>query len=168
MTQRDFPEFRFFRIVNSESGKKININPLRSNGYFAKSLKPGTWVLERQRKDSTGEGRGEILKIMTFEVPEGSLINLGTLQIVLDGTPEETLRPFGGGGSTEGAYVYTYHYERVDGEADQIWPVDHLKTKKPKIFDKYKDNVVNVSEPITSESDNSRIIIRDSGGSGRS
>jgi len=165
MTQNFYPEFRFFRIVNSQSGKKININPLRSNGYFAKSLEPGTWVLERQRKDSPGEDRGKIIEIMTFEVPEGSLINLGTLQVVLDGEPKEKLRPRGGG--TDGEYIYTYHYERTDGATDMAWPVDNLKKKKSKVFDKYQDNLVDISEPVTTETDTSKILIQDSSGSGR-
>jgi len=158
MTQRDYPEFRFFRIVNTQSGKKININPLRSNGYFGKSVGPGTWILERNRKDSTGDGRGKVIEIMTFEVPKGSLINLGTLQIVLDGEPKETLKQ--GVSSTEGEYIYTYSYMRAEGAEASIWPVDNLKNKKSKVYDRYQGNIVDVKEPLTAETDNSKIILR--------
>ena len=152
-----YPEFPGFRFVNSQSGKKINMRP-DSRGYFSKSLEPGKWVFERLRKDRPGGEGPKVLEIMIFEVPAGSLVNLGTIIIVVDGEPTESIKVRGT--SEQGTYVYTYHYERSDAAEDNNWPLDNLKRKDPKTLDSYQDNIVQVKDPVITEIDRSRVILR--------
>jgi len=150
------PAFLGFRFVNSQSGKKVKMRP-DSKGYFSKSLGPGTWVLERYRKDRLSGDVPKEFKIMTFDVPEGSLVNLGTIQIVLDGEPEERL--LGSGGFSKGIYTYTYRYER-SGDLDGFsWPVDNLKKKDSDAFEHYQSSIVEIKEPLTTEKDGSKVRI---------
>jgi hypothetical protein len=150
------PEFLGFRLFNSQSGKKVKVHP-DGSGYFSKSLAPGTWVLERYRKDRTSGDVPKEFKIMTFDVPEESLVNLGTIRVVVEGEPEERLQ--GSGGQSKGIYTYTYHYERA-GEADGFsWPVDKFKKKKSDAFEKYQGSIVQIKEPVTAEKDGSKIRI---------
>ena len=151
------PEFLGFRFVNSQTGKKVKMRP-DSNGYFSKSLGPGTWVLERHRNDRVDGDVPKVFQIMTFDVPEGSLVNLGTIRIVLDGEPKETL--FVRGGSDSGTYIYTYHYERAGGSDDFSWPVDNFKRKDAKAFEQYKNSIVEIKESITTEKDGSKVRIK--------
>jgi hypothetical protein len=151
-----YPEFLGFRFVNSQSGKKVKMRP-DSKGYFSKSLGPGKWVLERYRKDRLSGDVPKEFKIMTFDVPDGSLVNLGTIQIVLDGEPEERL--LGSGGFSKGIYTYTYRYER-SGDSDGFsWPVDNLKKKDSDAFEQYQSSIVEIKEPLTTEKDGSKIRI---------
>jgi hypothetical protein len=157
MSNNVYPEFFGFRFVNSQSGKKTHMRP-DSRGYFFKSMEPGTWTFERLRKDRpSGEGP-KVLEIMTFDVPAGSLVNLGTIIIVVDGKPTERLRIKSH--SEEGTYVYTYRYARSDSADDNTWPLDNLKRKKPKILENYKDSTVEVKDPVTTDLDSSRIKLR--------
>jgi hypothetical protein len=153
VANNDYPEFLGFRFVNSQSGKKIKIRP-RGSGYFSKSLGPGTWVLERHRNDRVSGDVPKEFKIMTFDVPEESLVNLGTIRIVLDGEPEETL--FLRGGKDTGIYIYTYHYQRDEGADDFSWPVDNLKKKDSDVFEQYQNSIVEIKEPVTTEKDGSK------------
>ncbi len=159
MANNEKPEFFGFRVVNSQSGKRLRIRPGHS-GYYARSLGPGTWTLERDRKDRPDKG-DRVIRILTFEVPEGSLVNLGTIDIVLDDKPKENLMikpdPFTGGVRTTGIYTYTYRYERAGGADDFTWPVNTLKKRKSKIYEQYQDNIVEVKEPVTPDTDGSRI-----------
>jgi hypothetical protein len=141
MSNNVYPEFPGFRFVNSQSGKKTHMRP-DSRGYFFKSMEPGTWTFERLRKDR----------------PAGSLVNLGTIIIVVDGKPTERLRIKSH--SEEGTYVYTYRYARSDSADDNTWPLDNLKRKKPKILENYKDSTVEVKDPVTTDLDSSRIKLR--------
>lgn len=150
------PEFLGFRFFNSQSGKKVKVHP-DGSGYFSKSLAPGTWVFERYRKDRLSGDVPKEFKIMTFDVPEESLVNLGTIRVVVDGEPEERL--LGSGGQSKGIYTYTYHYERA-GEADGFsWPIDKFKKKKSDAFEKYQGSIVQIKEPVTTEKDGSKIRI---------
>lgn len=151
------PEFLGFRFINSQTGKKVKMRP-DSNGYFSKSLGPGTWVLERHRNDRVNGDVPKVFQIMTFDVPEGSLVNLGTIRIVLDGEPKETI--FVRGGSDSGTYIYTYHYERGGGSDDFSWPVDNFKRKDAKAFEQYKNSIVEIKESITTEKDGSKVRIK--------
>ena len=151
------PEFLGVRFVNSQTGKKVKMRP-DSNVYFSKSLGPGTWTLERDRKDRTSGDVPREFKIMTFDVPEGSLVNLGTIRIVLDGEPEETL--FLRGGSDSGTYIYTYHYERAGGADDFSWPVDNLKQKDSGVFEQFQNAIVEIDESVTTEKDGSKVRIK--------
>jgi len=151
------PEFRGFRIVNSKSGRRINIRP-DNNGFFSNSLEPGNWVFERNRRDRPSRDIPAVLQIMTFDVPERSLANLGTIRIVLEGDPSETLAL--GRRRDQGTYIYTYTYERGEGEDDFTWPLDNLKRRNSAIFEKFRNNIVDIKEPITAETDTSRFVIR--------
>jgi len=159
MSQNERVEFLGFRIVNSQSGKKITVRPGHS-GYYGKKLGPGTWTLERDRRDRPDKG-DKIIKILTFEVPEGSLVNLGTINIVLDGKPTERImdRPdrFTGGVRTTGTYTYSFHYERPGGADDFTWPVNTLKERSSKVYDQYQGNLVEMKEAVTSDKEGSKI-----------
>ena len=153
------PEFLGFRIVNSQSGKRLLVRPGHS-GYYGRKLGSGTWTLERDRKDRPDKG-DKVIRILTFEVPEGSLVNLGTINIVLDGKPTERImdRPdrYTGGVRTTGIYTYSYRYERPGSPDDFTWPVNTLKERKSKVYDQYQDNIIQVKEAVTSGTDGSRI-----------
>lgn len=157
VANNDYPEFLGFRFVNSQSGKKTNMRP-DSNGYFSKSLEPGTWVLERFRKDRPSGDAVKVFEIMTFDVPERALVNLGTIRIVLEGEPQETFRIRAG--EQKGTYIYTYNYERSGSADDFSWPIDNLKRKQSKIFEEYQSNIVDVNEPVTTQTDSSMIKYR--------
>ena len=62
-----------------------------------------------------------------------------------------------GGIRTTGIYTYSYVYERPGGGDDFTWPVNTLKERKVKIYEQYKDTVVEVKEAVTSDKDGSRI-----------
>jgi len=151
------PEFLGFRFVNSQSGKKVKMRP-DSKGYFSKSLGPGRWTFERLRNDRPGGEGPKVLEIMTFDVPAGSLVNLGTIIIVVDGKPTERLRIKKS--MDEGTYDYTYRYERSDSEEDNTWPLDNLKRKDSKTLEKYQDSTVEVKDPVTTDLDSSRVRLR--------
>lgn len=152
-----YPEFLGYRFVNTQTGKKIKMRP-DGIGFFLKSMEPGTWTFERFRKDRPVDSGPDVIEIMTFDVPEGSLVNLGTIIIVLEGEPTEQLRVKKNW--QEGAYVYTYRYFLSDSAEDNKWPIDNLERKKPKVLAEYNDNVVEVKDPITSDLDSSRIILK--------
>jgi hypothetical protein len=145
MANNDYPEFYGFRVVNSQSGKRLLV---------------GTWTLERDRRDRPDKGE-KIIRILTFEVPPGSLVNLGTIDIVLEGDPKEIIRDkpdmYTGGIRTTGIYTYSYHYERPGAADDFTWPVNTLKERKSKIYEQYQGSIVEVKEPVTSDPDGSRI-----------
>ena len=151
------PEFLGFRFVNSQSGKKIKMRP-DSLGYFSKSLEPGTWTFERFRTDRPNTDDPKVIEIMTFDVPPGSLVNLGTIIIVVDGKPTERLHIRKNW--EEGTFVYTYNYFRSDSAEDNAWPLENLKRKKPKTLEKYKDRIVEITDPVTTDADSSRVKLR--------
>lgn len=157
MANNVYPEFLGFRFVNSQSGKKIKMRP-DGMGFFLKSLEPGTWTFERLRNDLPGGDGPKVFEIMTFNVPPGKLVNLGTIIIVLDGKPTERLRVKKNW--QEGTYIYTYHYVLSDSAEDNTWPVDNLKRKKPDVLERYKNSIVEIIDPITPDLDSSRVILR--------
>jgi len=152
-----YPEFLGYRFVNSRSGKKIKMRP-DGIGFFLKSLEPGTWTFERLRKDRPADSGPEVFEIMTFQVPAGAVVNLGTIIIVLEDEPSELLKIRQNW--QEGTYVYKYRYFLSDSAEDNIWPVDNLKRKKPDLLERYDSNIVEVKDPITSDIDSSRVILR--------
>lgn len=157
IAKRYYPEFLGYKFVNSQSGKKVKFRP-DSNGHFSKSLGSGTWILERHRNDRVSGDVPKVFKIMSFDVPAGSLVNLGTIRIVLEGDPKETFTSRGG--QDTGTYIYTYHYKRDGGTEDYSWPVDNLKKKDSGVFEKYQNAIVEVKEPVTKERDGSKYRIK--------
>lgn len=149
-------EFPGFRLINSRSGKKINIRP-DSNGYFSKSLEPGSWTLERFRKDRPDNKRDEIITIVAFDALAGSIINMGTILIVVDDKKERLrIKKY----STEATLVFTYHYERPGSSDDFSWPLENLRRKTPQVLENYRDNVVELTDPVTTDPDSSRVKVR--------
>ena len=99
-------------------------------------------------------------KIFTFKVPEGSLVNLGTLHIVLQGKPEQSL--YRASKPAKGRYTYYYRYERPEGDEALSAPLEWFRVKEAARTAAYSDRVVTVKTEPADLVDSSRFTLRES------
>ena len=97
---------------------------LRSQGYFFKTVRPGTYILRFINFNSSPAYNN----ILRFDVPEGKLINLGTIKIVIDNS------------SVRGTVsTATYHFERVNDDS----ALYQLENQYPDVYRMYKEKLIN-------------------------
>ena len=146
--------------IAGRNGIRVRVRPLE-RGFVAKAVPAGDYVLRRVRRDRpSGDGEGEI-EILSFSVRSGELVNLGTVKVVLEGPPLETLRMSPGyrpgtfDFSMVGIYLYTYRYERVEGEASHAEPMEWFRDRHSEVYGRFRNGSTTLSPAVTSESDRS-------------
>ena len=151
-------EFQGFKLVERDNGKTFSIRPL-GDSFFRQTLPPGEYNLVRKRRDRPSYKEDKSLRILTFTVPENSLVNLGTLEIVLEGPPDESLFPSYRG--RKGRYIYHYRYERMRGADAMKAPLEWFSGKNPDAVTGYTGGVVEVADTPTDTIDSSRFLLRE-------
>jgi len=152
-------EIKGFRLVRVSDGKAFLIRPLL-DGYFQQSLPPGEYSLVRQRRDRPSYKEEDRIRILPpFNVPESSLVNLGTLEIVLQGKPEQTMfSPSHKQG--KGTYLYRYRYERSPGEEALLAPLGWFRQKETAAASSPSRKDITIESLPTGEADSSRFTLR--------
>jgi hypothetical protein len=150
-------EFTGFRFLRVEDGKKFRIRP-NHGGYFHQRLPGGEYILTRKRNDRPDYREPKTIDIMSFEVKPGTLVNLGTINLLLDGQPHESL--WLSKNTSKGTYTYRYHYERESGEKAYDAPLNWFTEKKSKIATSFGDRVVREETALTGEWDGSKVELR--------
>ena len=154
----DEVEFPGFRLLRVEDGKKFLIRP-NHMGYFYQDLPGGKYTLTRKRNDRPGYREPKTIDIMSFEVGSGTLVNLGTMNIILDGEPHESL--WSSQNYSRGTYTYRYRYEREPGESAYSGPLNWFTEKKSKIAASFGDRVVREDSPLTDAGDGSKVVLKE-------
>ena len=149
-------EFTGFRLLRVEDGKSFRIRP-NHEGYFHQRLPGGEYILTRKRNDRPHYKEPKTIDIMRFTVEPGTLVNLGTSNLILDGKPHESLRGFHN--DTTGIYTYRYRYERDSGEKAYDAPLNWFTEKKSKIATSFGDRVVREETALTGEWDGSKVVL---------
>ena len=152
-------EFRGFRLIRRDEGKAFLIRPLRDS-FFQQILPAGVYDLVRERRDRPFYKEDKFIRILTFTVPSGSLINMGTLKIVLEGPPEEAL--FRASSAPRGKYLFRYRYERIEGAGAMEAPLQWFNGKNPDAAADYSGKVVEVTGSPTDMIDSSKFTLRES------
>lgn len=151
-------EFPGFRLLRVKDGKRFLIRPNR-NGFFFQSLPGGEYSLTRKRNDRPGYKEPKTIDILNFTVERRTLVNLGTINIVLDGKPHESL--WWSQNATKGTYTYRYHYERDPGDHAYDDPFNWFMRRKSKIAVSFGDRVSVVDTSPTLEKDGSKVVLRE-------
>jgi hypothetical protein len=154
----DEVEFTGFRLVREEDGKSFIIVP-NLHGYFYQALPAGMYTLIRKRYDRPGYREPKTIAIMKFEVESGTLVNLGTVHLILDGPPRESLRLMGD--NAKGTYTYRYRYERETGDSAYEMPLSWFTDKKPAVKAGFGDKIVQEETQPTREMDGSKVTLRE-------
>jgi len=154
----DRVEFTGFRLVREDDNRKYLIRP-NHEGFFYQALPGGTYSLTRKRTDRPDYRQPENIDILRFEVQPGTLVNMGTIDILFEGEPEESLRLYQKG--ARGTYIYTYHYERDSSDISHSSPLQWFKAKKPGIVSGYEESTVREDAALTSGQDGSRVYIQE-------
>lgn len=155
----DYVEFYGFRFVSSRNDASFLIRP-NHQGYFYQKLPGGEYTLTRKRADRPGYREPGTIEILSFEVEAGSLVNLGTINLILEGKPSESLFLLGGGG-TRGRYIYSYHYERETGDGSFHNPLGWFTDRKRKVAGILKDKTYSVNANPTLSKDSSELILEE-------
>ena len=156
----DEVEFPGFRLLRVEDGKKFLIRP-NHKGYFYQELPGGEYTLTRKRNDKPDYRQPKTIDIMHFEVKGGYLVNLGTIHIVLEGEPVESL--FHLRDTARGKYIFSYRYERDHAENTYSQPLSWFHGRKKDIAAALGGRVIQVEATPTSEKDGSKVVLRENG-----
>jgi len=154
----DEVEFNGFHLLREENGKSYLIRP-NLEGYFYQDLPGGRYTLMRKRTDRPDHREPKTIDLVNLEVPSGTLINLGTIQLILDGPPRESLRLWQNG--ARGEYTYTYRYEREAGDSAYAKPLSWFTDKKPAVISNFRDEVLRETTQPTSVKDGSKVTLRE-------
>jgi hypothetical protein len=155
--EKDEVEFPGFRLLRVEDGKKFLIRP-NHEGFFHQGLPAGEYTLTRKRTDRPHYKELKTIDILSFTVDPGTLVNLGTMNIILDGEPHESLRS--GQNYSRGTYTYRYRYERDPGESAYSGPLKWFTEKKSKIAASFGDRIVREDSPLTDAGDGSKVVLK--------
>jgi len=151
-------EFTGFRLVRVEDGKKFAIRP-NHEGYFLQRLPDGEYTLIRKRNDRPHYKEPKTIDILSFTVDPGILVNLGTINIILDGKPRESLGSFQY--VTTGKYTYRYGYQREPDEGAYSAPWNWFAKKKSKVAAGFGEQIARVSTAPTDEKDGSQLVLKE-------
>lgn len=154
----DNVEFPGFRLVRRDDGKRFLIRPNR-NGFFYQGLTGGEYTLTRKRNDRPSYKEPKTIDILSFEVEPGTLVNLGTVHLILDGEPLESLSAFRN--PPVGVYTYRYRYEREPGDHGFDDPFNWFTKKKPDTSAGFENRVVLENAAPTGEVDGSKVTLRE-------
>jgi len=150
-------EFTGFRLLRVEDGKSYRIRP-NHEGYFHQRLPGGEYTLTRKRNDRPHYKEPKTIDIMSFTVEPGTLVNLGTSNLVVDGKPHESLRLYKY--ISTGTYTYRYHYERDSGGSAFDNPYKWFTEKKPDTAAGFVNSVVREGAAVSGERDGSKVKLR--------
>jgi hypothetical protein len=153
----DDVEFRGFRLLRVEDNKRFQIRP-NSKGYFYRDLPSGEYTLTRSRSDRPDHKEPKSIDILKFTVKPESLVNLGTIKIVVNGKPYEWLKL--SKSAADGRYTYKYHYERIPGKQAADDPFNWFEDAKPKIVAEFNNSIYIVDTEPTQDKDGSEIRLR--------
>ncbi len=148
-----------FQVV-SDDGSDVALLRPDSRSYFAKELSPGTYTIRRHRRDRPDYYAERYIDIITFRIKPGQLVNLGTIMLVLDGPPSEYY--YSVTYMDKGEYIYSYHFRRMRGKDSYRMPLERFRVKRPRVYEQFKGNIVQNTDPVTSEPDRSEKILIDS------
>ena len=149
-------EFTGFRLLRVEDGKSFRIRP-NHEGYFHQRLPGGEYTLTRKRNDRPHYKEPKTITIMSFDVKPGTLVILGTINILLDGKPHESL--WWSKNRSKGTYTYRYHYEREPGDSAFDNPYKWFTEKKPDTAADFGGRVVRENSAVTVEGDGSKVVL---------
>ncbi len=149
-------EFTGFRLLRVEDGKSFRIRP-NHEGYFHQRLPGGEYTLTRKRNDRPHYKEPKTITIMSFDVKPGTLVILGTINILLDGKPHESL--WWSKNRSKGTYTYRYHYEREPGDSAYNAPLNWFTGKKSGTAAGFGDRVVREDAMLTGEGDGSKVML---------
>jgi hypothetical protein len=141
-----------FQIVSEDGLVKGFFRP-DTRSYFAKEIPPGTYTLRRHRRDRPSYQGDKYINIVTFRVEPGTLVNLGTIKLILEGPPQEDYYSIGN--RERGKYIYSYHYERMSGGEAYKAPLARFRQKRPDVYDRYLNRMQENRDEVTSEFDSS-------------
>jgi hypothetical protein len=150
-------EFTGFRLVRKEDGKKFTIRP-NNNGFYYQKLPGGEYTLTRKRTDRPNYKTQKTIDVLSFGVKTDTLVNLGTIKLIVNDKPHESLS-FSNSGA-KGKYSYTYKYERKPGADTFNMPLDWFRQKKSKIAARFENRVELENGAPTGEWDGSRVVLR--------
>ena len=151
-------EFKGFMLIGRDNGQRITIRPLLSS-FFSKTVPPGEYDLVRERQDRPSGSEDRSIRILTFTVPENSLVNLGTLELILEGPPDSSVRR--GGRDPRGTYIYRYRYERRAGAEAMKAPLEHFFGEGSNVAAQFAGGIVEVTAAPTDKIDSSRLVLRE-------
>ena len=154
----DEVEFPGFRLLRVEDGKRFLIRP-NHRGYFYQGLPSGEYSLTRKRTDRPGYKEPKTIDILRFQVEPETLVNLGTINIVLEGEPRESL--FWLSDNVRGKYTYRYHYEREPGDDAFDGPLNWFIGKRTKVDAEFGDKISLVDTSPTLGRDGSEVVLRE-------
>ena len=111
---------------------------LQNQGYLFKIARPGVYTLRLQKKKESGFGYDNILR---FEVPEGTLVYLGTIRVVID---HVALPTFPGDRMPHSISVaFKYHFEFIDEDET----LKHFEDLHPQIYSASEDKIIRIPSP---------------------
>ena len=145
-----------FQIV-SEDGLVGGFFRPDSSSYFAKEIQPGTYTLRRHRRDRPSYRGNKYINIVTFRIEPGTLVNLGTIQLILEEPPQEDYYSLGIG--AKGEYIYNYHYEKMSGKESYDAPLARFRQKRPDVYNRYLNRMQENRDEVTTEFDSSFFVI---------
>jgi len=151
-------ELMGFNLLRKTDGKKFFIRP-NQEGYFRQALPGGDYTLIRERRDKPNYKEENRIDILEFNVPPGSLVNIGTIDLVFQGKPEESLWDTSWG--TQGTYIYHYGYGRKTGAESYTGPLDWFKSRKPKIARELASTARKVQTLPATTKDSSKVVLED-------
>jgi hypothetical protein len=108
---------------------------LQNQGYIFKIVRPGIYVLRLQKRIG---GRNNHDNILRFEVPEGKLVYLGTIKIVIDNVsvpsfPRNRM-------PNETSMMFKYHFAGIDEDET----LRHFADQYPQAYSSYKDKIIRI------------------------
>jgi hypothetical protein len=154
----DEVEFPGFRLLRVEDGKRFLTRP-NHEGYFYQELPGGEYTLTRKRNDRPHYKEPKTIDILSFTVDPGTLVNLGTVNIILDSKPRESLSSFQY--MTTGSYTYRYSYQREPDEGAYSAPWNWFAKKKSEVAADFGEQIVRVSTAPTDEKDGSQLVLKE-------
>jgi hypothetical protein len=108
---------------------------LQNRGYIFKIVHPGTYVLRLQKRIW---GRNTHDNILRFAVPEGKLVYLGTIKIVIENVSVPSLprnrMP------NENSMMFKYRYAGIDEDET----LKHFADQYPQVYSSYKDKIIRI------------------------
>jgi hypothetical protein len=108
---------------------------LQNQGYIFKIVRPGSYVLRLQKKIAGGYNHDNILR---FDVPEGKLIYLGTIKIVIENVSVPSFPRYGR--PNEASMMFKYRYAGIDEDET----LRHFADQYPQAYLSYKDKIIRI------------------------
>jgi hypothetical protein len=111
---------------------------LQNRGYIFKIVRPGIYVLRLQKRIG---GRNNHDNILRFAVPEGKLVYLGTIKIVIENVSAPSFPRYGKPNET--SMMYKYRYAGINEDETLKYFADQY----PQVYSSYKDKIMRIPSP---------------------